>query len=152
MTKFTHPGINADSPTEIPLKGWKQIALRVYKKVDEHNIWLVAAGVAFFAIMSIFPTLIAMISIYGLVSDPSTVESQINAMSGVLPGDARTLLSEQLKAIVTATTGSLSFGVATSFVITLWTISTGVSYLIAALNIVYGKQNPEVLSVCVLSH
>lgn len=139
MNEFTHPGNDADSPAEIPLKGWKQIAIRVYKRVDEHNIWLVAAGVAFFAIMSIFPTLIAMISIYGLVSDPSTVESQINAMSGVLPGETRTLLSEQLKAIVTATKGSLSFGVVTSLIVTLWTITTGVSYLIAALNIVYGE-------------
>lgn len=140
MAAYLHPGNDSDNPTEIPYKGWTQIAWRVWDKIDEHNIWLVAAGVAFFAIMAVFPTLIAIISIYGLVSDPITVETQLNALGGVLPGEVKTLMSDQLTTIVSATRGSLSIGVATSLLFALWTISTGVSYLITALNIVYGQQ------------
>ena len=38
---------------------------------------IIAGGVAFFGFLSIFPALIALISIYGLVASPETVAQQV---------------------------------------------------------------------------
>ena len=53
---------------------------------------IIAGGVAFFGFLSIFPALIAMISLYGLVASPETVTRQIEALSAQLPQSAADLI------------------------------------------------------------
>lgn len=65
------PGIDAASPTGIPLRGWKQIVKRAWAENNADNMPIIAGGVAFFGFLAIFPALIALISIYGLVASPS---------------------------------------------------------------------------------
>src|SRR5438128_1112078 len=59
-------GRRATRPTEIPAKGWKDIALRTYRDIGENRIMLVSAGVTFFALLAIFPAIAALVSVYGL--------------------------------------------------------------------------------------
>jgi len=65
------PGIHAEKPTEIPLRGWKQVVKRAWAENKADNMPIIAGGVAFFGFLAVFPALIAMISIYGLVAHPS---------------------------------------------------------------------------------
>src|SRR4051812_33727769 len=48
----------------------KNIALALYTRISEHRVVSIAAGVTFFALLAIFPTLAALVSIYGLFTDP----------------------------------------------------------------------------------
>ena len=66
-------GRTADSPLEIPSRGWKQVAIRTWKQSSEDNIALVAAGVAFYAFLALVPLLGATVLTYGLLADPQTV-------------------------------------------------------------------------------
>src|SRR6266545_1993827 len=52
--------------------GWKGVLLRVRGQVRDDNVSLLSAGVAFYSMLSIFPALIALISIYGLVAEHRT--------------------------------------------------------------------------------
>ena len=67
-------GRDAMRPYDIPLKGWWQVAERVWSESNRDNLSVVAAGCAFFALAAIFPALSALISLYGLTADPATVE------------------------------------------------------------------------------
>src|SRR3954470_3781791 len=75
------PGVHAEKPTQIPLKGWKQIVKRAWAENKADNMPIIAGGVAFFGFLSIFPALIAAISLYGLVASPETVAQQVEAIS-----------------------------------------------------------------------
>ena len=70
------PGRDAEKPTEIPAEGWKQIVKRSWKETKEDNVPLLAAGVAYYIFLALFPGLIAAVTLYGLVADPSQVRSR----------------------------------------------------------------------------
>src|SRR5919197_201714 len=77
--------------------GWKDVVLRVRAQVRDDNVSLLSAGVAFYAMLSIFPALIAVISIYGLVAEPETARAQVQRLAGVMPRQARQTLIGQLE-------------------------------------------------------
>ncbi len=61
-------GRTAMRPGSIPWQGWKDILLRTKEDLSKDNLSIVAAGVAFYALLAIFPAIGAMVAIYGLVS------------------------------------------------------------------------------------
>jgi len=77
-------GREAEVPSEIPKAGWRDILLRLRDAVREDRITLIAAGVAFYAMLALFPAMIVVVSIYGLVLDPGEIAAQVRAL-GVLP-------------------------------------------------------------------
>ena len=72
-------GRGATKPTEIPKAGWWAILKRTWAQISEDNVSMLAGGVAFFAMLSIFPALTAMVSLYGLVADPEAARSTAEA-------------------------------------------------------------------------
>jgi hypothetical protein len=64
-------GRSAETPSQIPARGWKDILLRVYHGISKNRILLVAAGVTFYSLLAIFPGIAALISMYGLFAGPS---------------------------------------------------------------------------------
>ena len=67
------PGARAQKPTGIPWDGWKQVAKRVWDEAQLDQVPLLAAGVAFWGFISLFPSMVAAVAVYGLVADPDTV-------------------------------------------------------------------------------
>jgi membrane protein len=88
-------GRGADTPQEIPAKGWKDIAKRTGKEVKADQVPLLAAGVAFYTLLALFPAIIAGVSIYGLVADPQTVRDQINQLAQTLSPETATLIGSR---------------------------------------------------------
>ena len=95
-------GRDATRPYHIPLKGWWQVAQRVWSESNRDNLSVVAAGCAFFALAAIFPALSALISLYGLTADPATVEEQFRMLGSVLPAQAYDIVIEQIHRISAA--------------------------------------------------
>ena len=100
-----------------------------------------AAGVAFYALLSIFPGMSALISLYGLVSDPATIEHQLSSLSGVLPEEALKLLSDQLHALVAAPPDKLGLGLLVSLLLALWSATSGTGALMQALTVAYEERD-----------
>jgi membrane protein len=130
----------AERPSQIPPRGWFSILRRVMAEVKEDNVTLLAAGVAFYAMLSIFPAIIAVVTVYGLVADPNQVEAQVSEFAKSLPAGADQLLTDQLQNVVSAGRQSLSIGLAVSLAAVLWTASGGVQGLVKGLNIVYDEN------------
>jgi membrane protein len=133
------PGITAGRPTDIPWSGWKQILRRSWAEHNADNMPIIAGGVAFFGFLSIFPALIAGISIYGLVASPETVAQQVEDISAQLPSDASGLIADQLTSITENSGGALTLGLVAAILAALWSASGGVGNLITAVNLAYDE-------------
>jgi membrane protein len=132
-------GRDAEHPSEIPARGWRQILKRTFHQIKEDRIQMVAAALAYYALLAAFPLLIALISIYGLMADPAQVEQQLDQMARNLPPEASSLISSQLSSIVQGSTGALGWAAALSILGALWSTSSGVQQLIRAINIAYDE-------------
>ncbi|HEY4627042.1 MAG TPA: YihY/virulence factor BrkB family protein [Blastococcus sp.] len=133
------PGIHAQKPSQIPWGGWKQIVKRAWAENKADNMPIIGGGVAFFGFLSIFPGLIALISIYGLVASPETVARQVESLSAQLPDEAAALIGQQLKSIVDNSGGALTVSLVVSILAALWSASGGIGNLITAVNIAYDE-------------
>jgi len=132
-------GRQADRPSEIPAKGWRDVARRVIGEVKTDNLPLLSAGVAFYALLAIFPALVAVVSIYGLVADPSEVSRQMESLTRTLPADAADLLVDQVRTIVGTSDGKLGVSAAIGIITALWSASSGMKWLLTALSLVYDE-------------
>lgn len=113
---------------------------RVWQRQSGDNIGIVASGVAYYALLSLFPALAALVSLYGLAADPAGVEAQVDQLAGLLPPDILSMLRTQAHTIAEAPGQGLSVGVALGLLLTLWSASRGVNALITALNIAYDEE------------
>ena len=134
------PGRDAAKPTEIPAAGWKQILKRAWREGKEDNVPLLAAGVAYYIFIALFPGLIAAVSLYGLVADPAQVEEQIQSLSDALPRETATLIGDQLRSITGTASGALGVGLVVSVAGALFSASGGVANLMKAINIAYDEE------------
>ncbi|MGC1179923.1 MAG: YihY/virulence factor BrkB family protein [Methyloceanibacter sp.] len=134
-------GRDARRPYHIPLRGWWQVAQRVWTESGRDNLSVVAAGCAFFALFAIFPALSALISIYGLTADPATVEQQFGILAHLLPAQAYDVVIEQIRRIAEASNRSLGWSLGLSLGLAFWSANAGTQALFAALNIAY--EEPE---------
>ena len=133
------PGGRAERPTEIPARGWLQVAKRGWKEAKADQVPLLAAGVAFYAFLAIFPALIALVSIYGLFADPSTIANQIGSLTSTLPEDASKVITDQVT-MLASRRSALGIGLIISIVIALWSASAGISNLLTAINVAYDEE------------
>jgi membrane protein len=131
-------GREAEVPSEIPGAGWRDILLRLKDAIREDRITLIAAGVAFYAMLALFPAMIVVVSIYGLVMDPEEIAAQVRTL-GVLPGDVRSILTGQLDALARAPSGRLSLSLAFGVLVALWSASAGMRALVTGVNAAYSE-------------
>src|SRR3954453_18348975 len=92
-------GRYATSPGNIPRRGWLRVIRRTYLEIISDRISLVAAGCAFYATLALFPAITMLISVYGFVFDPMTVEPQLQVLREFLPPDAFTLIAQRVHAL-----------------------------------------------------
>jgi membrane protein len=133
-------GREADTPSEIPARGWWDIAKRTVSQVSEHRLMTEGAAITFYAILAIFPALAALVSVYGLVADPATVSGQLNALSGIVPGGGMDILGDELKQLVSAGGGKLGLGAIIGILVALWSANGGTKAMFDSLNVVYDEH------------
>ncbi|MEM7219849.1 MAG: YihY/virulence factor BrkB family protein [Pseudomonadota bacterium] len=132
-------GRGAHYPWQIPLLGWRDVLLRVYHESHADNLTLIAAGMAFYAMLSVAPALAFIISLYGLLVSPEQLQAQMLVLSSYLPGDAQVLVQDQLAELVTTQTRNLGWSLGVSATISLWSASRAMKSLFMGLNAVYDE-------------
>lgn len=132
-------GRSADKPTDIPARGWKDVAVRVKRQLKEDNVGLIGAGVAFYSLLSIFPAMIALISLYGLIVRRDQVAAQVDSALKFMPGDSRMAIQTQMEKITSSPRAGLGLGLLISVLAALWSASGGMRALMTGLNIAYDE-------------
>ena len=128
-----------EEKTRVPRRGWafwKYVLVRTYEEFNKDRILLLAGAVAFFAVLALVPAITAAVSLYALVSDPASVQSQFEQLRGLMPNSSFDLLKQQVERIVSQqTSNGLWFAV--GVLIALWSAMSGMKGLIDTLNVVY---------------
>jgi len=132
-------GRQAEAPQQIPPKGWLAIAKRTAKEVKADQVPLLGAGVAFYALLSLFPAIIAGVSIYGLVADPQTVRDQIDKLTRMLSPETAKILGQQISQITSSAGGALGVATVVGILTALWSASSGMKALITGVNLAYDE-------------
>jgi membrane protein len=134
------PGISADTAAGIPAVGWRQVLRRAWRETKADGIPLMAAGVAFYSFVALFPGLIAAATLYGLVADPVQVEEQIRSLSAALPPESAALIADQMREITSTPNRALGVGFVVGLLGALFTASGAVFNLIKAINLAYDEE------------
>ncbi len=113
---------------------------RAWAEAKTDQVPLLAAGVAFFGFLSLFPAIIAAVMTYGLVANPRQIRDQISGVTDALPKDARSLVMGQIDTITSTPQQSLGIGVVVALALALWSASGGVGNLISAVNLAYDEE------------
>lgn len=133
-------GRAASTPTQIPPRGWWEIARRTYEEMNRDRVQAVAAGVTFYSLLALFPALTALVSLYGLVSDPASIAGQLENLDTFLPTGTTAFLAEQIVHISTRNGATLGFAFFIGLGAALWGANAGVKALFDALNVAYGED------------
>ena len=133
-------GRRADAPTGIPAKGWKDVALRVWGEIGKDHVGLIAAGVAFYGLLAIFPGIAAAMAIAGLVTEPQQIVDQLQQVSQVLPQEAATIIVDQAAAVAGSEEGGLGLAAIVGILLAIYSASKGMSSLMEGLNVAYDEE------------
>ncbi|WP_435168593.1 YihY/virulence factor BrkB family protein [Falsirhodobacter sp. 1013] len=132
-------GREANSPRQIPARGWWQIGQRVFNAVMEDRVLAVAAGMTFFLLLALVPAISAFVSIYGLFADRATVMDHLALMDQVVPSDTMSIVADQVKRIASTDAATMTFASISSLLIAMWSANSGVKAMIEALNVAYNE-------------
>lgn len=127
----TPPG----APTDMPRESWVAVLKRTVKEYREDNLSDWAAALTYYGILSIFPALLALTSIVGLLG-ASDIDSLIDNVSSLAPGAARDVLTSALEQLKNKQ-GPASVGLVVGIVLALWSASGYVAAFMRASNAVY---------------
>ena len=130
----------ATAPSEIPPRGWKDILLRVFANVSNHRILALAAGMTYYSLLAIFPALAALVAVYGLFAEPSSIARHLDQVAGFLPGGAIDVARDQLDRVASKGAQTLGLTFLAGLCISLWSANAAMKSLFDTLNIVYGEE------------
>lgn len=127
-------------PTGSRLMFWISVTVGVWHIIGARNLGLISAGVAFYALLSIFPAVAAIISLFGFFADPLVIEAQMELLREFVPEDAFELLSAQVDRLIAARDYALGWTSLVSVLIVFWTARLGVAAIIRGMTAIYGRE------------
>jgi len=133
-------GLLTDSSSKKRARGWKDIIPNVYTSIGKHRVIALAAGVTFYSILAIFPAIAALVGIYGLFADPTTISTHLDTLAGLLPGGAIDVIKDQLIRIASHGKSTLGLTFLVGLGVSLWTANAGLKALFDALNLVHEAE------------
>src|SRR3954467_5121145 len=145
-----------DPPTALPGRSWPTILKRTVKQFGEDQLTTWAAALTYFGILSLFPMLLALVSVLGVIG-PSATQPLLDNLGSVAPGPAKDILTNVLNSLQSNQGGStiaLIIGIA----LAIWSASGYISAFMDASNNVWDvpegrpiwKKLPALLGVPVV--
>lgn len=110
---------------------------KLFSRLAAANITLIAAGVAFYSMLALFPGISATIAVWGLFADPEIIRSYLNVAETFIPPEAFAILRTQIETLLASPRNALGFSAIMSILITLWSARLGVGALIEGLNLLH---------------
>ncbi|MBE2276017.1 MAG: YihY/virulence factor BrkB family protein [Rhodobacteraceae bacterium] len=115
---------------------WRFV-LAVWARVGDGHFGLVAAGVAFWGMFSVFPGIAAVVAVWSLMADPALIAGYLQVVERFLPPEAEELVHDQVMALVTAPASTLGWTTFVSLGVALYSARNGVSALVQGLDVVH---------------
>lgn len=109
----------------------------VFLRIVAHGDMLVAAGVAFYGFLAVFPALAILISVYGLIFDLAGVDQHAQLLADILPAEARPIVLDALVALTNKGPAKLNAGLFIALAIGIWSTRAGIAALMEGVNIAF---------------
>lgn len=133
-------GRTAQKPTEVPVAGWKDIAFRLKNEIAADRVGLIAAGVAFYGLLALFPAITALVAISGLLVEPNEIVEQLRSLSGVMPEEVIAIITKQATAVAGSREGGLGLAAVLGILVALYSASKGMASLMQGINVAYDEE------------
>ena len=133
-------GRKARAPPQIPWRGWKDIFVRTYYEILDDRLLALAAGIAFYSLVALFPAIAAGVSVYALFANAATISKHLSIAADIVPAGTLDLLGEEISRIAAKSDGKLTFGFLFGLGIALWSANAGMKAIFDALNIIYDEE------------
>lgn len=132
----TSRGRNAKTPSEIPVKGWKDTLLRVKKEIGNDRLSLVSAAMSYYALLALVPAMTSIVLIYAWISDPVEISNHISKAGRFIPNEFQEILRGQLTSLSSKAQSTLGFSAIGALLFSLWSSSKANKAIMEALNMV----------------
>ena len=119
------------------IKSFTALVMALWRRSDRAELGLIAAGVAFFGFLAIFPTVAVIIAVWGFVADPAIIRQDLALLKGLVPAEAFVLLSAQVDSLLSANNRHLGWTTILSTCLAIWAARAGTASLIQGLNAVH---------------
>lgn len=138
-------GRDAEAPQDIPAKGLRDVFWRVVKAIMADRVTLIAAGVTYFMLLSLFPALGALVALYGFVADPTAIMAHIGFLAGVFPPGSFDLIMNQLTSLTQQASSTRSLAFFGGLLVAIWSANSGMKALFDAMNVAYQEDEKRSL-------
>lgn len=116
---------------------WHYVVGRIVWRSFADQIGLVAAGVAFYALLALFPAIAALIALAGLFTDPDAVVEQLKGVAEVIPDQAAAILLDQANKVAGASVEGLSLTLTLGVIFAIYLSTRATTSLIHGLNVAH---------------
>jgi membrane protein len=135
-TAETGRGRQAERPRDLPKAGWRDVLLRTKQEITNDHLSIVAAGVAFYALLALFPAIAAIIALWGLFFDAQQIAQQVESVSGMLPQEAAAIIESQTQKVASGAGGGVTLAAIGGLLLAIYSAAKGTKALMKGLNIV----------------
>lgn len=137
----TGDGAIAGSPLELSAPDWKESLRRAAKEFKGDRASTTAAGMAFYWFLAVFPSLLALVGLMGLVNAGATATATItDAVRSALPGDAARVLTDAVAKAGSQSDGAAVLATLVGVAVAIWGASAGMVALQVGLNVAYDVE------------
>jgi membrane protein len=128
-------GAAPDSPSDLRARSWWGVLKRTVREFRQDNLTDWAAALTYYGILSIFPALLVLVAILGLVGDSAT-QPLLDNLATVAPGPAQDIFTSAIENL-NKSQGSAGILLIVGIAIALWSASGYVGAFIRASNAIY---------------
>ncbi len=131
---------NHGATAALPRSGWWPILKRTFSEVSSDRVLAVAGGVTFYGLLSLFPAITVLVSVYGLVAEPDSISRLLQMLGTFLPEGALSIIGEQVTRIARTDQSSLSLAAIAGVLVAMWSANSATKAMMDALNIAYDAE------------
>ena len=133
-------GRDASRPSQIPARGLIDVLMRIWSRQGDANMGLIAAGIAFYGLLSLFPGITAGVALAGMFMERDVLVENSAEIAAVLPEAASEIILGQLREVASADETALGIAALVALGIALFSASRALSNFVAGLNVVYEEK------------
>lgn len=112
---------------------------RIWREVVHDQIGLLAAGIAFYALLAIFPAMASVLAILGIFFDAAEITGPVTEATAAIPPSAARLIREQAGSIVAQDHSTLTLTALLGLGAALYATARGMRHLVQGLNVAFNQ-------------
>jgi len=121
----------------IPASGWLSILKDAFAAFNRDRISAVAAGVAYYGVLALFPGLAAFVAFYGLFGDIDDARKVLVLLTGIAPPETLSFIGDEMVRIAAIHHAQLSMTFVVGVIISIWSANAAMNAMLGGLNVAY---------------